>query len=155
MSDKAASAWTLHPQLAADGIVVGDLPLCRTLLAKDANYPWLVLVPRRSGASEIADLEAADQAALMREIVAAGAALKAVTPCDKLNVAALGNVVPQLHVHVIARRRTDAAWPRPVWGAAVPLTYEEAELARRLDAVRRALIPHAMRAELAHDEQSE
>ena len=95
---------------------VGDLPLSRLLLANDANYPWLILVPRCAGASEIIDLDRNGQAELTREIRLVSRALKAVTPCDKLNVAALGNMVPQLHVHVIARRRSDPAWPKPIWG---------------------------------------
>ena len=97
---------------------IGDLPLCRVLLIKDANYPWLLLVPRRHDVVEIIDLDEVEQAQLMTEIADAARALKAITGCDKLNVAALGNVVPQLHVHVIARSRSDAAWPKPVWGAA-------------------------------------
>src|SRR5580704_19510618 len=90
-------SWTLHPQLDADAGAVGDLPLSRLLLANDANYPWLLLVPRRAGASEIIDLSESDQIQLAAEIAAVSRALKAVAPCDKLNVAALGNVVPQLH----------------------------------------------------------
>jgi diadenosine tetraphosphate (Ap4A) HIT family hydrolase len=135
------SPWSLHPQLDADAITLGDLPLSRVLLAKDANYPWLLLVPRRTRAREIIDLEAADQAGLMNEIAAASHALKTVTTCDKLNVAAIGNVVPQLHVHVIARRQTDAAWPRPVWGVAPPVAYDAARLDPFLAALRRAIWP--------------
>ena len=92
---------------------------------RDANYPWLVLVPRKAGATEIIDLDDNEQARLMQEIARASAALRATVPCDKLNVAALGNVVPQLHVHVIARRRDDAAWPKPVWGAVPTAEYAE------------------------------
>jgi diadenosine tetraphosphate (Ap4A) HIT family hydrolase len=109
--------WSLHPQLAKDTINIGDLPLSRVLVINDANYPWLLLVPRRIGVSEIIDLDEVEQAQLWTEFARAGRALKTVTECDKLNVAALGYVVPQLHVHVIARRRGDAAWPKPVWGA--------------------------------------
>ena len=109
--------WSLHPQLDRDTVALGDLPLSRVLLINDANYPWLILVPRRPDITEIIDLDEDDQAQLMTEIDAASRALKAVTACDKLNIAALGNVVAQLHVHVIARCRTDAAWPKPVWGA--------------------------------------
>src|SRR5579871_551584 len=117
------SVWSLHPQLDADAVTLGDLPLSRVLLVKDTTYRWLLLVPRRAGAREIIDLEDADQTRLMSEIATASRALKAVTVCDKLNVAAIGNLVPQLHVHVIARRHADAAWPRPVWGAAPPTAY--------------------------------
>ena len=104
-----APAWSLHSQLQQDTIDIGDLPLCRVLVIKDAHYPWLMLVPWRPGAVEIIDLSEVEQAQLMTEISRVGRALKEITKCDKLNIAALGNVVPQLHVHVIARRSTDAA----------------------------------------------
>src|SRR6266540_4841828 len=123
-------AWSLHPQLARDTINVGDLPLSRVLIMNDANYPWLLLVPRRPETKEITDLEEAEQAQLMTEITRVAGALKEITMCDKLNIAALGNVVPQLHVHVIARRQGDAAWPKPIWGAAPPLPHDKAELER-------------------------
>lgn len=116
--------FSLHLQLAADTVPVGDLPLCRVLLSKDANYPWLILVPRRPGIVELIDLAPADRAALSSEIDAVSRALKTITECEKLNVAALGNVVPQLHVHVIGRRHSDAAWPKPVWGAAPAIPYD-------------------------------
>ncbi|MBX6425062.1 MAG: HIT domain-containing protein [Variibacter sp.] len=121
--------WVLHGQLAQDCIALGDLPLSRVLLMNDAVYPWLILVPRRAGLTEIIELDEAGRAALMEEIACASGALQRVTRCDKLNVAALGNAVPQLHVHVIARFRTDPAWPRPVWGhaAARPYAADEAE----------------------------
>ena len=122
--------WTLHPQLAADTHKVGDLALARVLIIKDANYPWVILVPRRAGISEILDLAATGQADLMAEIARAGAALKEITACDKLNIAALGNVVPQLHVHVIARSKSDPAWPHPVWGKLKPQTYDQRTLDR-------------------------
>jgi len=120
----AALPFALHPQLSHDTTPVGDLALARVLLMNDANYPWLILVPRRAGASEIVDLTDDEQALLMREIAQASRALKAVSACDKLNVAAIGNVVPQLHVHVVARRRDDLAWPKPVWGVAPAKPYE-------------------------------
>ncbi|MDI3470197.1 MAG: HIT domain-containing protein [Pseudolabrys sp.] len=123
--------WSLHPQLAADTVPVRDLPLCAALLNDDANYPWLILVPRRADIVEIVDLDDGDRVQLMREIALASRALKAVTACHKLNVAALGNAVPQLHVHVIARQTTDAAWPHPVWGR-VPRKPHEAAARDRL-----------------------
>ncbi|HWK96367.1 MAG TPA: HIT domain-containing protein [Pseudolabrys sp.] len=131
--------FSLHPQLAADTVPVGDLPLCRVLLSKDANYPWLILVPRRREIVELIDLATADRAALSAEIDAASRALRAITECEKLNVAALGNVVPQLHVHVIARRHSDAAWPKPVWGAAPATAYDPAVRDGFVTALRRAL----------------
>jgi diadenosine tetraphosphate (Ap4A) HIT family hydrolase len=120
----ADSDWTLDPQLAAETVPVGDLELSRVLLADDANYPWLILVPRKPALADLIDLDESGQRQLLAEVDAAARALKRVTRCDKLNIAALGNVVAQLHVHVIARRRSDAAWPKPVWGAVPPRTYE-------------------------------
>ena len=131
--------WSLAPQLARDTVALGDLALSRLLIARDANYPWLILVPRRPGIVEIVDLAEDEQAELMSEIARASRALQAVTQCDKLNVAALGNAVPQLHVHVIARRKTDKAWPKPVWGVAPPLAYDDAELERFMQALKRPL----------------
>jgi diadenosine tetraphosphate (Ap4A) HIT family hydrolase len=104
-------------------MAVTDLALSQVRLMRDANYPWLLLLPRRP-AVEIVDLDPADRAQLMDEIAAASAALRETVHCDKLNVGALGNVVRQLHVHVIARRFDDAAWPKPVWGAAPKKEYE-------------------------------
>src|SRR6266550_2992830 len=98
------STWSLHTQLKQDTIDIGDLPLCRVLVIKDANYPWLLLVPRRDKAVEIIDLAEVEQAQLMTEISRVARALKDITKCDKLNIAAFGNAVAKLHVHVTARR---------------------------------------------------
>jgi diadenosine tetraphosphate (Ap4A) HIT family hydrolase len=133
------SPFSLHPQLAADTVPVGDLPLSRVLLANDANYPWLILVPRRAGITELIDLDAADRLQLMSETDAAARVLKSITECEKLNVAALGNVVAQLHVHVIGRRHSDKAWPKPVWGAAPATAYDKAARNGFIAALRRAL----------------
>jgi diadenosine tetraphosphate (Ap4A) HIT family hydrolase len=122
-----------------DTVPVGDLPLARVLLASDANYPWLILVPRLPGLVELIDLEENAQVQLVGEIAAAARALKTLTACDKLNIAALGNQVPQLHVHVIARRRTDAAWPKPVWGVKPPLAYVKDQQAALLSSLRQQL----------------
>jgi diadenosine tetraphosphate (Ap4A) HIT family hydrolase len=122
--------WTLHPQLAADTAPLGDLPLSRVMVMNDANYPWLILVPRKADVTEIIDLDDAEQTQLMRETTQAARALREVTACHKLNIAALGNMVPQLHVHVIARFRHDAAWPKPVWGVVPTRAYERAALER-------------------------
>ncbi len=131
----AADNWTLNSNLAADTVDIGDLPLSRVLIIKDSNYPWLLLVPRRVGASEIIDLNEVEQGQLMTEINRVSRALKEITKPDKLNIAALGNLVGQLHIHVIARRTTDAAWPRPVWGAADAIGYDPGEM----DAFKKAL----------------
>ena len=135
----SALPFSLAPQLEADTVPVGDLPLSRVLLMNDANYPWLILVPRLPGITEIIDLEANVQTQLLSEIARVSAALKSLTGCDKLNVAALGNVVPQLHVHVIARFKTDAAWPKPVWGVVPAKPYEHAARERLTGDLRRAL----------------
>ncbi len=130
-----AAGWSLHPQLQADTVAVGDLALSRLLAINDADYPWLILVPRRAGAVEIADL-GEEAAALMAEIVRVSRALEDVTGCDKLNVAAIGNVVSQLHVHIVARRKGDPLWPKPIWGAAPPRPAEAAAFQEFIEAVR-------------------
>jgi diadenosine tetraphosphate (Ap4A) HIT family hydrolase len=135
----STSPWALHSQLARDTVPLGDLALSRVLIIKDANYPWLLLVPRRPDVGEIIDLDQVAQAQLMVEIDRTARALKAVTACDKLNIAALGNAVPQLHVHIIARRKTDKAWPKPVWGAVPPLEHDAAALDRFMNAMRAKL----------------
>jgi diadenosine tetraphosphate (Ap4A) HIT family hydrolase len=132
-----AAPFALHPQLARDTIALGDLALSRVLIVNDANWPWLLLVPRRPGVSDIIDLDEVERAQLMTEIARVARALKEVTQCDKLNVAALGNVVPQLHVHIIARRSGDAGWPKPIWGAAAPIPHDPRELDRFTTALRR------------------
>ena len=139
MDIPSVSPWTLHPQLEGDTCAVGDLPLSRLLLANDANYPWLLLVPRRPDLSEIIDLDEVEQGQLMTEINRVARGLKDVTQCDKLNIAALGNVVPQLHVHIIARRSSDAAWPRPVWGAVPALDHDQQEVTAFISALRRKI----------------
>lgn len=134
-----SETWSLNPQLERDTIELGDLALSRVLVIKDANYPWLLLVPRRPAVVEIIDLDEIEQAQLMVEITRVSRVLKAVTQCDKLNVAALGNAVPQLHVHVIARRKTDKAWPKPVWGVAPPLDHDFTEVDRFMHAMKKKL----------------
>jgi diadenosine tetraphosphate (Ap4A) HIT family hydrolase len=132
-------AWSLHPQLDKDTINIGDLPLSRVLVSKDANYPWLVLVPRRADVIEIVDLDEVAQAQLMTEINRVARALQDVTQPDKLNIAALGNVVPQFHVHIIARRRSDAAWPRPVWGVVPALAHDPQAIETFIGALHRKI----------------
>jgi diadenosine tetraphosphate (Ap4A) HIT family hydrolase len=133
--DLSGLGWSLHPQLAADTVSVCDLALSRLLAMNDANFPWLILVPRRAGVSEIIDLDD-EQAVLMNELSLVSRALKDETRCDKLNVAAIGNMVPQLHIHVVARRKDDAAWPKPVWGALPRCVYEADDMERFVTAIR-------------------
>lgn len=118
------SVFTLHKTLAADTCTVLDLPLCMLLLSNDANYPWTILVPRRASITEIYKLNAVDQQQLLAESNALSECLQSLLNPDKLNVAALGNRVPQLHLHHIARYKTDSAWPAPVWGHSEPTPYD-------------------------------
>jgi diadenosine tetraphosphate (Ap4A) HIT family hydrolase len=134
----AARKWQLDPQLERDTATVGDFDLSRLVVMNDRNYPWLILVPRRVGVTEIHDLLELDRTQLMGEIARASQVLKQVAVCDKLNVAAIGNMVPQLHVHVVARRRDDPAWPRPVWGAMPPAAYAPDELRTFVHRIREA-----------------
>lgn len=119
------SSFTLHEALARDTIPVARWALSRVLMMNDANYPWLIVVPERPGMRDLHDLLPNDLATLMDEIVRASRALQGLFKPDKLNVAALGNMVPQLHVHVIARFDNDPAWPRPVWNALPAKPYDE------------------------------
>ncbi len=132
--------FSLDPRLQQDTLTVGDLPLCRLLLMNDAQYPWFILVPRRADVSELFDLDAADQLALWQETTALAAVLKDGFAADKMNVATLGNMVSQLHMHVIARAREDAAWPAPVWGKSPAQPYSAAQLAGVLSKLR-VLLP--------------
>ena len=119
--------FTLDPRLAQDTHFLGDFPLCRLLLMNDAQYPWFILVPRQADVTEIFQLSLEEQAVLWQEATVLAELLKDAFAADKMNVAALGNVVAQLHVHVIARRKADPAWPAPVWGKqeARPYTQDE------------------------------
>lgn len=121
--------FELHPILASDTIEITRLPLCRVLLMKDRRFPWLILVPERQEVREIQDLPPADRAELIEEITRASEVLTDLFRPDKINVGALGNLVPQLHMHVVARTTTDPAWPGPVWGSGPPLPYEPKDLA--------------------------
>jgi diadenosine tetraphosphate (Ap4A) HIT family hydrolase len=134
-----SDTFTLHERLAADCVPLADWPLCRVLLMNDASYPWLILVPRRPGLTEFHKVDPSDMPQLVDEICDASRALEAAFQPDKINVGALGNMVPQLHIHVIARFKGDPAWPGPVWGAQPPVPYEEAALQARLDALTAAL----------------
>jgi diadenosine tetraphosphate (Ap4A) HIT family hydrolase len=143
MTPEPDGGFALDPRLAHDTVFVADWPLCRVLLMDDARFPWLVLVPRRAGLVELVDLDAADLARLMHEIRRALHALRRVVDCDKLNVGALGNIVRQLHVHVVARRRDDAAWPGPVWGHGPAQPHAPAARDARVAALREATRDHA------------
>lgn len=131
--------FQLDPRLAADTVHVCDAPLSRVLLMNDANYPWLILVPRRAGLRELIDLPSADQVALWAEVVQVSKVLRGLFSPDKLNVAALGNVVAQLHVHIVARYANDPAWPSPVWGRGPAVPYEQTAREARLAALRQAM----------------
>jgi diadenosine tetraphosphate (Ap4A) HIT family hydrolase len=117
--------FSLHPQLAADTILIGHLPLCEVLLMNDATYPWLILVPRREDVRELFELDEADQKQSQIESLALSTLLMQHFQGDKFNYAALGNMVSQLHLHHIVRFKHDAAWPKPVWGAAPAHAYSE------------------------------
>lgn len=129
----------LDPQLAADTHPVALLPLSELRLMDDANYPWLVLVPRVADVRELIDLDGARQALLLEEIGRASRLLQTLYRPHKLNIAALGNAVSQLHVHVIARHQDDPAWPRPVWGMATARAYSPEALVERIRDLQRAL----------------
>ena len=131
--------FDLHETLAADTAEVARWSLCRVLLMNDSRYPWLILVPARGNKTEIHDLEAADQSLLMSEIDRSSRTLSRLYTPDKINVAAIGNVVSQLHIHVVARFRTDDAWPGPVWGAHPPRPYKAADLEQAIRVLRDAL----------------
>lgn len=120
--------FALDPRLQQDTMAIGDFPLCRLLLMNDANYPWFILVPRREAVSELFQLDQADQQQLWLETTRLAETLKDAFVADKMNVATLGNVVSQLHMHVIVRRRDDPAWPAPVWGRLPARPYEAAEI---------------------------
>lgn len=134
--------FALHPQLQADTAFIADWPLCRVSLMNDARFPWLILVPRRAGVTEMHDLADEDIMLLTQEIMRASKMAKSwaqsLGTCDKINIAMIGNIVPQLHVHVVARTKTDSAWPYPVWGRGEAVRYDGDELQRRLKELSRA-----------------
>lgn len=115
----------LHPQLLEDCLVLGSFPLCRLLLMKDANYPWFILVPDRDDVSEVHHLSGEDQLQLIKESAFLSAVIEETFRADKINIAALGNVVPQLHLHHVVRYKDDMAWPSPIWGKHPAREYTE------------------------------
>lgn len=122
------TAFKLHPQLAADTIDLGDLALNKVLLMNDSQFPWLILVPRRDAITELYDLNDVDLKQAQLESIKVSKILMRHFAGDKLNVATIGNVVPQLHIHHVVRHRTDPAWPKPVWGALSPIAYSQRQL---------------------------
>ena len=133
-------SFSVDPKIVADTVPVAALRLSDLRLMNDARFPWVLLIPRKAGAAEIIDLDEAERALLLDEIATVSTALKAITGCDKLNVAALGNQVRQLHVHVVARFVGDAAWPRPVWGSGEAVAYEAAARDRLIGALTASLL---------------
>lgn len=131
--------FSLHPRLAADTVEITRLPLCRVLLMNDANHPWVILVPQRANIREIHELSDADQVQLIRESSRVSRTMAELFKADKMNVAALGNMVPQLHIHHIARFQTDAAWPAPIWGKLTAAPYAKDALNTQIDNIRQAL----------------
>ncbi len=131
--------FVLDSRLMQDTLAVGDFPLCRLLLSNDSHYPWFILVPRRADVSEIFQLSGTEQAQLWQETTVLSQTLKQLFKADKMNVAALGNVVSQLHMHVIVRHRNDAAWPAPVWGKHPALPYSADEVAAIITQLRAVL----------------
>ena len=130
----------LHPQLQQDCTVAAQLPLCQLLLMRDANYPWFILVPERENIIEIYQLSPEDQQQLMRESSYLAESLMQAFDADKINIAALGNVVPQLHIHHIVRYRHDPAWPSPVWGKLPPKPYSDQQVTNVVDRLKRVFV---------------
>jgi diadenosine tetraphosphate (Ap4A) HIT family hydrolase len=121
-------SFKLHPQLEKDSYILAEFNLCKVLLINDSNYPWLCLVPKRENISEMHELEEDDEMILLSEIMQTSRIMKKVFNADKINIAALGNMVPQLHVHVVVRYKTDVAWPSPIWGKAEMIEYTDKQI---------------------------
>ena len=132
--------FVLDPRIKTDSIFICDLELCQLRVQNDQRYPWLVLVPKVTNATEVHELSTEMQAQLMAESSAVAEVLKAHTGCTKINVANLGNVVSQLHWHVLARFENDLTWPGPVWGVGAAKPYEEKELARFIEQIKASLL---------------
>jgi len=131
-----SAGFNIHPQLLADCEQLGNLELCSVLLMRDARFPWIILVPRVDGLRDLHDLPATYRERAFIEVEIASNALHNYANTDKINVAALGNMVPQLHIHVIGRREDDAGWPAPVWSAGPAITLEGADLKKRVTALK-------------------
>lgn len=130
------SHFVLHPQLEKDSELVTELDLCSVRLINDANYPWLILVPQVANISDVIDLNAAQQQTLWLESAQVSLALKHLFTPDKLNIAALGNMVPQLHLHHVVRYQSDVSWPKPIWGQVPPTAYSDEQLAKQIELIK-------------------
>ena len=136
----STAEFSLHPQLANDCIVIGHFKLCQVLLMNDVQYPWFILVPQREGIQEIYQLSTDDQQQLWQESAIFAAAIQHLFNADKLNIAALGNMVPQLHLHHIVRYKSDVAWPKPIWGFKPAKSYDEQEISNIVTKLQSAAI---------------
>jgi diadenosine tetraphosphate (Ap4A) HIT family hydrolase len=132
-------AFALHPRLAADTVEIGRWALSRVLLMDDSRWPWLILVPQRPAVREVHELAPTDRGALVEEVAHAGRCLQVSARADKINVGMLGNMVPQLHIHIVARFTSDPAWPGPVWGFGTRVPYDPARRSERAAAIGAAL----------------
>ena len=139
------TGFNLDLRLTADTLPVCDLPISIVRLMNDVRFPWLILIPRRTGATELFDLSSTDRHQLFNEVVQVSTALQTLCAPKKLNVAAIGNIVAQLHVHVVARYENDAAWPRPVWGVGIAEPYTQAKADALVSSLKRALAAESMR----------
>lgn len=134
-----SKTFQLHERLQQDTLFVTDLALSRVLLMNDARFPWLILVPRKNGISELHELEHTDQILLLKEITRLSTILKNLFEPDKLNIATIGNIVSQLHIHIVARKKQDVAWPSPVWGFAQPQLYPNDQIEKILTTLKRMI----------------
>lgn len=136
--------FQLDPQLEADTVLIGRFPLSLLLLSRDANYPWCILVPQREGIREIYQLDSEDRQQLLKESCLLAETMAVLFAADKINVATIGNMVPQLHMHHVVRFKSDAAWPRPIWGAVDADNYPQDMLAHRVERIAASLKPHGL-----------
>jgi len=142
MTPVMRSPFELHPRLRQDYLTLGCFPLCQLLLMNESRYPWCILVPERAGIREIFELSTEDRIRLVEESSQLAQVLATVFAADKMNIAAIGNLVPQLHLHHVVRYRDDPAWPAPVWGRFDPMPYEREPLAEVLAKLERGLPDH-------------
>jgi len=143
--EETMSEFQLHPQLVADTVIVGEFALSLLLLSKDANYPWFILVPKQDNISEIHQLNDRDRMQLMIESCQLAEGLEKAFDADKINIAALGNMVPQLHVHHVVRYKNDPSWPAPIWGAVPAIKYDVGKIAQCIDSLLRCLDSNSFR----------